>query len=139
MDLDIGAPYVRPMLKYVLPFFFLITHAHAESPIIAEADHWLGSRNPTGLRAQWCGAFVSFVLRQTGRRPLPGSDVWSAMRYGPRTAAPKPGDLIIMRRHVGFYEGRGPDGIYMLSGNWGHRVARSVISPRQVVTYIDVH
>jgi uncharacterized protein (TIGR02594 family) len=114
----------------------LLTQGDAR-PLVRAALQFLGG-NPTGMAHDWCARFVSIVLRRTGHRPLPNDMAQSALAYGPHTRSPKPGDLIVMRRHVGIYEGRDRHGIHMVSGNWGHRVARGVISPREVVAYIVV-
>ena len=34
--------------------------------IVAEAAHYIGSRNPTGFRGPWCKAFVNMVGRHVG-------------------------------------------------------------------------
>jgi hypothetical protein len=61
-----------------------------------------------------------------------------AFLYGPRTAYPRPGDLAVMRHHVGFVEGIEPDGsIRLISGNWGHRVARSLAPRWTIVAFVE--
>jgi uncharacterized protein (TIGR02594 family) len=109
------------------------------SDVIAEASRWLGHANPTGMTGPWCAWFASFVLQRTGHRPLPNGLAISALRYGRRVAAPRPGDLAVMRGHVGFVEVIEPDGsVRIISGNWGRRVARGVVSRSQVVAFVSV-
>jgi uncharacterized protein (TIGR02594 family) len=113
--------------------------------VIAEAARWIGSGKMTGLPGPWCADFVSFVLRRTGHAPLDGRMAADALHYGPHVAAPRPGDLAVIRTrrgwagHVGLVEGIEPDGsIRLISGNWGHRVARSAIPRFLVVAFIGV-
>ena len=106
---------------------------------LSEAKRFIGSANPTGRIGPWCAWFVSFVLERTGHRPLKDGRASSALAYGPHTSNPQPGDLVVMRGHVGFYAGRSADGnVLLTSGNWNRRVADGEISPRQVVAYVQV-
>ena len=115
-----------------------ISPASRGSDVLAEAARWLGSGNMTGRPGAWCAWFASFVLERTGRRPLPNGMAASALGYGPRTAYPRPGDLAVMRHHVGFVEGIEPDGsIRLISGNWGHRVARSLAPRWTIVAFVE--
>ena len=96
--------------------------AHSRLPssdLIAVASRYLGSRNPTGFRGQWCAAFVSLVLRHAGYRPLPGNRAVDGLLAGHRLGAPVPGALIVRRHHVEIALGNGQS----ISGNWGGRVA----------------
>jgi uncharacterized protein (TIGR02594 family) len=118
--------------------------AATESAALVEAARWLGARNPVGTVGPWCADFVSFVLRRVGRPPLASRAAASALRYGPRLAGPRIGALAVMRTrrgpagHVGFVEGIEPDGsIRLLSGNWGGRVALSVIARASVIAFVE--
>ena len=71
--------------------------------------------------------------------------VSSALAYGPRLASPQVGSLAVISTragragHVGLVENVEPDGsIRLISGNWGHRVAESIISRRAVVAFVGV-
>ena len=86
-----------------------------------------------------------FLAQATGRPPLANRLAASALAYGPHVASPQPGDLAVMatRRgaagHVGIVEDVLPDGsVAIVSGNWGRRVARGVISRRSVMAFIAV-
>ena len=121
------------------------TQSGAGGSVVAEADRWVGSRNMTGMAGPWCADAVSFWLRRTGHRPLANRMVSSALSYGPRLPGPKVGALAVIgtRRgragHVGLVEGIEPDGsIRLISGNWGHRVAHSIISRRSVAAFVGV-
>jgi uncharacterized protein (TIGR02594 family) len=113
--------------------------------VIAEASRFLGAGNVTGVRGPWCADYASMVLRRTGRRPLASRSAASALAYGPRVSQPRPGDLVVVgaRRagyaaHVGFFAGWEGGRVVIVSGNWGHRVARSSIAPQSVVAFIGV-
>ena len=105
---------------------------------IAEADRWIGSGNMTGLPGPWCAWFASFVLTRTGHRPLASGLASSALFYGPRLSSPRAGALAVLAGHVGFVEGVEPDGsIRLVSGNWSHRVTRSVVARWKVLAFVD--
>ena len=129
----------------VAAFFALIgprcAHAgeRASQPdIIIEASRHIGAGNFTGMPGAWCAWAVSAWLRATGHKPLSSGMAVSALSYGPRVAHPKPGDLVVMRGHVGVVVADlGPE-ILIISGNWSHRVARAFIPRRSVVAFIAV-
>jgi hypothetical protein len=107
--------------------------------VVAEAARHLGQGNFTGRPGAWCAWFVSWVLTATGHRPLPSGMAASALGYGPHLREPLPGAIVVMRGHVGLVESVGADGtISMISGNWGHRVARARVSRREVVAFVGV-
>jgi uncharacterized protein (TIGR02594 family) len=113
--------------------------------VLAEATRWIGSGNMTGKAGPWCADAVSFWLRRTGHRPLANRMVASVLSYGPRLAGPRVGALAVIRTrrgwagHVGVVEGVEPNGsIRLVSGNWGHRVAQSIIARNSVMAYVAV-
>jgi uncharacterized protein (TIGR02594 family) len=109
------------------------------SRIVAEAQQWIGSANPTGTIGPWCADFASFVLQRVGLPPLPNRMASSALRYGPHTDAPRRGDLAVMPHHVGFVAGVEPGGtIDLLSGNYGRRVALAHVSRAAFVAFVAV-
>ena len=117
----------------------------AGGSVIAEASRWIGSRNMTGMAGPWCADAVSFWLRRSGHRPLANRMVASALAYGPRLSGPRVGALAVIRTwrgaagHVGLVEGIEPDGsIRLISGNWGHRVAQSVVARGTVLAFVEV-
>ena len=129
----------------VAAFFALIgpRAAHAaefegQSDILVVASRTLGQGNFTGMPGAWCAWAVSAWLRATGRKPLPNGMAASALSYGPRVAHPKPGDIVVMRRHVGIVVADLGNEIQIVSGNWSHRVALAFIPRRSVVAFIAV-
>ena len=118
--------------------------APASSGVIAQAMRFVGAGNVTGMRGPWCADYASMVLRMSGHRPLANRSVSSAFAYGPRVRQPRPGDLVVVNtrngyaQHVGFFAGYDHGQVVMVSGNWGHRVSRSPISPGSVAAYIRI-
>jgi len=111
--------------------------------LVAEAARWIGSGKFTGLPGAWCADAISAWLRATGRPPLSNRMAASALAYGSHVANPRPGDLVVMRTrrgyagHVGVFVGLAAAGdVEIVSGNWGRRVARSVISRRSVTAFV---
>ena len=87
--------------------------------LVAVAERYVGSRNPTGHGGAWCGHFLNLVLRRAGLVPMPGNRAIDALRLGPRVARAVPGSLIVRRHHVEISLGDGRS----ISGNWRNRVA----------------
>ena len=114
------------------------------SSVVAEAMRFVGSGNVTGMRGAWCADYASMILRRTGHHPLANRTVSAAFAYGPRVRQPRPGDLVVLNTrggyasHVGFFAGWDHGQMVMVSGNWGHRVAVSPISPRAVAAFIGI-
>ncbi len=115
------------------------------SDVVAEAEHWLGSRNMTGKGGPWCAHFASYVLQRTGHAPLANGMASAALSYGRRLSEPKVGALAVVTTslgyaaHVGFVAGVNADGsIELVSGYWGRRVADASVSRRFVVAFVDV-
>lgn len=115
-----------------------------EPGVIAEAMRYLGAANVTGSRGAWCADYASMVLSHTGHRPLANRMASSALAYGPRVGQPRPGDLVVLNtrrgfaQHVGFFAGWDHGRVVIVSGNWGHRVARAAIYQGAVAAFIRV-
>ena len=92
---------------------------NAEPAIVSVAERYIGARNPTGHRGQWCGFFANMVLRKAGFRPMPGNRAIDGLRAGMRLPRAVPGSLIVRRHHVEIALGDGRS----ISGNWHGRVA----------------
>ena len=106
--------------------------------VLREAETHLGQGNFTGYRGPWCGWFVDAVLRAAGRRPLGSGLASAALSYGPHVARPTPGDLVVMRGHVGFVVADLGGEIIIVSGNWSRRVARARIPRRAALAFVRV-
>ncbi len=124
---------------------FASPSAAGATPWLAEAVRWVGSGKFTHLPGPWCADAVSAWLSAAGRPPLASRMAASALGYGPRLSGPRVGALAVIhtRRslagHVGFVEGIEPDGsIALISGNWGHRVARSIVARGNIVAFVEV-
>lgn len=116
----------------------------SSSSVVADALRFVGAGNVTGMRGPWCADYASMILRRTGHRPLAGRSVSAAFAYGPRVRQPRPGDLVVINtragyaQHVGFFAGWSHGQMEMVSGNWGHRVSVSPISPGIVAAFIGI-
>ena len=90
---------------------------------VAIAMRFLGSSNPTGSGARaWCGDFVNMTERLAGRSGLSSGGMASAWRSYGRASGPVRGAIAVMRGHVARVVGRVGSGVWLISGNWSHRV-----------------
>jgi surface antigen len=109
--------------------------------LVNEVARYVGSGKFTALPGAWCADAVNVWLQATGRPSLGSRMAGAALSYGPRSSG-APGDLVVMatRRsyagHVGIVAAVRGNEIEIISGNWGHRVARSIILRRQVTAFI---
>jgi cell wall-associated NlpC family hydrolase len=68
----------------------------------------------------------------------------AALAYGPRTDAPRPGDLVVIRTrrgpagHVGVIVAELGGRVEIVSGNWHKHVARAWISRGVVTAFVRV-
>ena len=137
---DAGRPMAarRSRLEQIIPL------AAPASDVIAWLGRHLGQHNFTRHQGQpWCAYGLSDALVATGHRPLASGMAASALAYGPRLPGPHVGAIAVLGRHgriyhVGLVEAVYGDRIGILSANWSHRVARAVISRRQVAAFIGV-
>lgn len=103
---------------------------------LAKRDEGMGKMTP--YPGPWCADWINRILGLAGLRPLPNRLAYSALSYGPRVAHPKPGDIVVMRNHVGFVVADRGNEIEIVSGNWSRRVARAFIPRRSVIAFIQV-
>lgn len=116
------------------------------SDLVATARRYIGT-NPTGRRTLWCGAFMDFVLKQTGHKG--GGTLASAYRhYGRRISGPQVGAIAVMRRrgggHVGVVSGTDANGNpIIISGNtWSgesggkHTVLEQTYPRSRIAAYV---
>lgn len=110
--------------------------------LVSRAEQFLGG-NPTGWRHNWCMEFVNRVLRMEGLAGTGSANAGSLLRF-PRTG-PHRGALVAIswRGHridhagiVDFVDSSGR--VHIVSGNTHrHVVGLGVISPRNVVAYVE--
>ena len=111
--------------------------ASAGNPaLLARALLDLGHGNFTGFSEPWCADAVSAWLTAIGRAPLRDHTASSALSYGPLARAPAPGDLIVMRHHVGIVIAGLGDELEIVSGNWGRQVARARVARRTALAFV---
>ena len=108
----------------------------AQTNLIAQAERYVGDRNPTGFRGAWCGAFMGMVARRSGHAPPPGYlQARSWAHAGRAIAGPAIGAVAVMRHHVGIVVGFSARGPILISGNHGHRVGVGVYSASGIIGY----
>jgi len=114
-----------------------IAHASGGS-LLALAERYVGSRNPTGFHGPWCGAFMGLVARRAGLSVPEGylqARQWA--RVGHRVAGPQIGAIAVMAHHVGIVAGMDARGNPVLvSGNYGGRVGVGAHSARGIIAYV---
>lgn len=118
-------------------------HQSKGAAMLAEAERWIGSKNPTGFRGPWCGAFQAMVARKVGVEPPSG--YLQAKRWlgaGRRLSGPAIGAIAVITRrgggHVGLVSGVDADGDpIIVSGNHNRRVGVGVYSKSRVLAYVE--
>jgi len=90
-------------------------------------------------RTPWCAAFVNAILHTTGIQGTGSNHARSFLRYGVAKNAPRKGDIVVVGRHVGFYEGHvtrnGRTYVAVLGGNQKNRVQTSYFLASKVSSY----
>lgn len=108
------------------------------------AIRYVGRGKFTRLPGPWCADAVNVWLRAAGRRPLSGRMASAALAYGPLELHPRRGDLAVVSTRAGRYGHVGivvadlGAEIEIVSGNWGHRVARSRVPRWQIAAFVRV-
>lgn len=91
------------------------------------------------VRTPWCAAFVNAMLHSVGVQGTGSNHARSFLRYGVATNAPRKGDIVVLGRHVGFYEGHvtrnGRTYVAVLGGNQGNSVRTSYYPASRVLSY----
>lgn len=86
----------------------------------------------------WCGLFVAYVVKQSGREPV-DKPLWalSWKQWGVYVATAKLGDVLIFQRegggHVGIYIAEDKDCYHVLGGNQSDAVTITRISKKRCV------
>jgi uncharacterized protein (TIGR02594 family) len=111
------------------------------SQVVADARHYIGNGNPTGLASLWCARFMNMVLHQAGYHGTGSDAARSFASYGRRVSGPRVGAIAVMARrgggHVGVVSGIDAKGNpIVISGNYGHRVAEASISRGRIYAYV---
>jgi hypothetical protein len=115
------------------------------SDLIAEVVRYVGQGKFTVLPGAWCADAVSFWLRAAGPRAIGephgrfGASLRTACRRPAAGRSGRDAHAARRRRHVGVAEAVDADGaVTIVSGNWSHRVARSIIARGSVTAFIAV-
>ncbi len=95
--------------------------------------------NVDPARTPWCAAFVNAMLNRSGIQGTGSNHARSFLRYGVATHVPRRGDIVVVGRHVGFYEGHvtrnGRTYVAVLGGNQGNSVRTSYYPASRVLAY----
>lgn len=95
--------------------------------------------NVDPARTPWCAAFVNAMLNRLGIEGTGSNHARSFLRYGVATNTPRKGDIVVLGRHVGFYEGHvtrnGRTYVAVLGGNQGNSVRTSYYLASRVIAY----
>ena len=118
-------------------------HQSKGAAMLAEAERWIGSKNPTGFRGPWCGAFQAMVARKVGVEPPSG--YLQAKRWlgaGKRLSGPAVGAIAVLLRkgggHVGVVAGIEPNvDPLTVSGNHNRRVGLGIYPKSRVLAYVE--
>lgn len=103
-----------------------------------------GGQNLDPATTAWCAAFVDATLAQAGQKGTGKLNARSYLDWGQEVSEPQVGDIAVFSRgdpngwqgHVGFYQGRNPDGtINVLGGNQGDSVSVQAYSPDRLLGY----
>lgn len=90
-------------------------------------------------RIPWCAAFLNAVLTQTGLEGTGSNQSRSFLRYGVATHEPRKGDIVVLGRHVGIFDGHtyrnGRRYVAVLGGNQGKQVRVSYFHESRVLAY----
>jgi uncharacterized protein (TIGR02594 family) len=122
--------------------------------LYSEATRFLGLHERTNINAlqslirinpariPWCAAFVNAILGNKGYKGSGSNQARSFLKYGVATSEPRKGDIVVLGRHVGFFEGyiyrNGRKFVAVLGGNQSNRVQISYYSSNRVLSYRKV-
>lgn len=102
---------------------------------VSIAMRYLGAGNPTGSRHAWCGDFVNMTERLAGRPGMASGASSASWRSYGHASGPVRGAIAVMRGHVARVVARVGDGVWLISGNWSHRVKVHFARLRQVLAF----
>ncbi len=89
---------------------------------VSIAMRYVGRGNPTGSHHAWCGDFVNMTERLAGRPGMASGALASSWRSYGHASGPVRGAIAVMRGHVSRVIARVGGGVWLISGNWSHRV-----------------
>lgn len=103
------------------------------SHILSIASRYLSSRNPTGFRGPWCGAFYAMIARRAGVKvPTNYLQARSWAHIGVKTHA-HVGATAVFNHHVTVISQIVPGGFIGVGGNQHHRVKESFFKWSRVI------
>ncbi len=130
---------MKPILASLCIVAVLAAPAQSKS-LLSVAQQYIGwheTKNSASLkkllgvnprRTPWCAAFLSAVMRQTGRKPPAAPNLSSSWRsYGKavKLSQARPGDVVVMRGHVTIFTKRKGNKVCGIGGNQKNMVVES--------------
>jgi uncharacterized protein (TIGR02594 family) len=112
--------------------------AAQSSKLVRTALRYVGGRDPSGFRGEWCGDFMGYVARKSGYRVPEGFRL--ARRWalaGRRLRRPVPGAEMVMAHHVGIVLKTVGRNVLLLSGNHGHRVGIGWYPIARAIAFVE--
>lgn len=88
-------------------------------------------------RTPWCGAFVGAMARKIGRKPPAGymrAASWRRWGRAVPLSAARPGDVVVLHRHVTIFTRRTKGRVCGIGGNQSNKVRESCYRANRVVT-----
>jgi uncharacterized protein (TIGR02594 family) len=90
-------------------------------------------------RTPWCAAFLNAILEKIGYEGTGSNHARSFLKYGQSVKEPQVGDIVVLGKHVGIYEGttyiRGKKYVAVLGGNQRNGVRVSYFPASRVLAY----
>lgn len=91
------------------------------------------------VRKPWCAAFLNAILEKAGKPGSGSNHASSFLKYGEKVDDPRLGDIVIVGKHVGIYEGvtyiKGRKHVAVLGGNQSNGVQVSYFPANRVKAY----
>jgi len=127
---------MRNLIAAALALACVMLAIPARAADLADVAARYENTNPTGWSHAWCARFIRMILPQAGLAAPQANDLSNSFLSLPRTRAHR-GAIVVLAGHVGIVERVDRVGVHMISGNWGHRVGRGIVSPSSVQAYVE--
>ena len=105
------------------------------SGAVALSSRYLGT-NPTKRSRLWCAEFMNLMERKMGRPGTGSARAISFASYGRRVSDPRPGDIAVMRNHVGYVMSVDGGKVKLISGNFNRKVGIGTYARSRFVAFV---
>lgn len=98
------------------------------NPLLIQWAHEIGIKNYNSDEIPWCGLFVAYIVKMTGRSVVI-NPLWARnwAKWGVESKVAMLGDILVFSRnsggHVGLYVGEDKSAYHVLGGNQGDSVS----------------